>query len=67
MEQCKKEGHRHALSMDDGSMIHPLLAGNKEVLEQINSDELHGKEVTVRGKYFPSTGWIFVNQVTPAR
>jgi len=65
METCRKEGHRHALSMDGGSMIHPLLAGTPEALAQINSTELHGKEVTVHGKFYPATGMIFVDRVTP--
>lgn len=62
-EVCEKSGHRHALSMDDGSMIHPLLAGTKEIQEQINSNALHGKEVRVSGKHYLSTGLIFVSQV----
>lgn len=65
MESCTKEGHRHALSMDGGAMIHPLLAGTQGVLEQINSNELHDKEVTVHGSYYPSTGAILVDRVTP--
>lgn len=63
MVQCAKEGHRHALSMDDGSMIHPLIAGSKELTDRINSVELHGKEVTVSGIYYPNTGIIFVSGV----
>lgn len=62
-EQCAKEGHRHALSMDDGSMIHPLLAGSKEALAAINSPALHGKAVKVHGKYYPSTGVIVADRV----
>lgn len=65
-EQCKKEGHKHALSMEDGSMIHPLLASDEKVLEQINSAELHHKQVRVEGKYYVSTGAILVGRITPA-
>lgn len=64
--QCQKEGHRHALSMVDGSMIHPLVAGTDEMLKQINSSELHDKNVIVTGKYYPSTGAILVSSVTLA-
>jgi|SRR5581483_12078720 len=64
MAQCEKEGHRHALSMDTDSMIHPLLAGNEDVLKQINSGELHDKRVTVHGVYYPATGAIFVDRVS---
>lgn len=58
MAQCQKESHRHALSMEGDSMIHPLLAGTEEAIRQINSAELHGKEVSVHGKYYPSTAVI---------
>ncbi len=61
-----EEGHRHALSMEDGSMIHPLLAGTDKMLKQINSSQLHDKNVIVIGKYYPSTGAILVSSVTLA-
>ncbi len=63
MKECEKAGHRHALSMEGGSMIHPLLAGTKELLDQINSGELHGKKVTVHGKHYRSTDMILVDRV----
>ncbi|MBI2963425.1 MAG: hypothetical protein HYY35_06700 [Deltaproteobacteria bacterium] len=63
MKQCEKEGHRHALSMDEGWMIHPLLAGTPEVADRINSADLHGKEVVVFGRYYPSTGVIFAGTI----
>ncbi len=66
MAQCEKEGHHHALSMDSYSMVHPLLAGTDDVLKQINSGELHGKEVAVHGRYYPSTGVIFVDRISLA-
>lgn len=64
MEQCAKEGHRHALSMESESMIHPLLPGNEELLAKINSGELHGKRVVVHGVYYPATGAILVDRVS---
>lgn len=60
---CEKRGHRHALSMDGGTMVHPLVAGTEDVLSRINSTELHGKKVRVTGKYYPSTGIIFVGSI----
>ena len=63
MKQCKAEGHRHALSMEDSSMIHPLVPGTAEVLERINSAELHDKEVVVRGKYYPASGVIVAGTI----
>lgn len=67
MALCEKEGHRHALSMDSDSMVHPLLAGTDKVLKQINSGELHGKEVAVHGTYYPGTGVIFVDRISQAK
>jgi len=64
MKQCAAKGHRHALSMEGGDMIHPLLAGTKEAQEQINSGELHGKNVAVHGNYYPNTGFILADRVT---
>ena len=59
---CKEDGHRHALSMK-GGMVHPLLPGTEEIAERINSNELHGKEVRVSGKHYPSIGFIFVSSI----
>lgn len=64
MAQCEREGHRHALSMEMDAMIHPLLVGSAEVLKQINSGELHGKRVTVHGKYYSATGAILVDRIS---
>ncbi|MFI5396011.1 MAG: hypothetical protein ACHQ9S_10800 [Candidatus Binatia bacterium] len=63
MAQCEKAGHRHALAMESDGMVHPLLPGTEKVLKQINSGELHGKEVTVHGMYYPATGAILVDRI----
>ena len=62
--QCEKEGHRHALSMDSDSMIHPLLPASEDVLKQINSAELRGRQVRVHGRYFSSAEAILVDRIT---
>ena len=67
MAQCEKEGHHHALAMDSDGMIHPLLPGTDKVLKQINSGELHDKEVTVHGKYYPASGAILVDRISAAK
>lgn len=67
MAQCEQKGHRHALSMEDDAMIHPLLAGTEDILKQINSGDLHGKNVTVHGKYYPSTGAILVDRISAGK
>ncbi len=66
MKQCATEGHQHALSMEGGAMIHPLVAGTRELGEQINSAALHGKSVNVHGNYYPTIGWILVDQIQEA-
>ena len=67
MGQCEKEGHHHALSMDSDAMIHPLLAGTEAVQKEINSAELHGKQVTVHGMYYPGTGVILADRLSAAK
>jgi hypothetical protein len=52
-----------ALSMDSDGMIHPLLTGTEQVQKQINCGKLHDKEVTVHGKYYPTTGAILVDRI----
>ncbi len=61
--QCSKKGHRHALSMQEGGMVHPLVAGTKEVQDAINASSHHGKNVVVHGKYYSETGLIFVSKI----
>ena len=43
--------------------LRPLIAGTAEITKQINSDALHGKQVVVSGKYYPSAGLIFVDKL----
>ena len=58
---CDAHGHHHVLSVD-GDLL-PLIAGTEEVTQQINSNELHGKDVVVTGNYYPATGFIFVDRI----
>jgi hypothetical protein len=60
---CDAQGHHHVLAIDEDGSLHPLLAGTAEVTKQINSNELHGKQVVVSGNYYPSTGVIFVSKI----
>ena len=62
---CDANGHHHVLAVADDGMLHPLLAGTEDAMQQINSNELHGKQVVVTGNYYPATGFIFVNAVRP--
>ncbi|HZP40528.1 MAG TPA: hypothetical protein VFD84_03350 [Candidatus Binatia bacterium] len=63
-QDCESEGHRHALAMSGGEMVHPLLAGTKQIDEQLTSPTLHDKEIVVHGKYYPSSGVILVIHVS---
>jgi hypothetical protein len=65
-EQCGKVGHRHALMSENGSMLHPLIPGTEEILARINSNDLHGKNVKVHGKYYPALGSILVDKIEPS-
>lgn len=48
--------------MVEGELF-PLIAGTEETTKQINSDELHGKQVVVTGKYYATTGFISVDKI----
>jgi hypothetical protein len=61
--RCEEDGHHHALSMDRGSMILPLLIGSEQARTQIHAAELNGKEVTLHGKYYPDTRSILVDRI----
>ena len=63
-EQCDKEDRPPALAMDSDSMAHALLAGTMEVVKDLSSCDLDGREVTVHGKYYPVTGAILVDRIT---
>lgn len=64
-KSCDAKGHHHVLLVESESMLHPLLAGSEQVTKQINSNELHGKQVVVSGNYYPTTGFIFVDKIRP--
>ncbi len=62
-KSCDRNNHQAVLSVAEDGSLHPLIAGTAEVTKQINSDALHGKQVVVSGKYYPSTGLIFVGSI----
>lgn len=61
---CNKEGHEHFLLMKDGH-VHPLYGINKGIADKINAQELHEKQVKIRGRYYPVANAILVSQVEP--
>ncbi len=58
---CDAHGHHHVLLVEGD--LFPLIAGTEETTKQINSDELHGKQVIVTGKYYATTGFILVDNI----
>lgn len=59
---CNKDGHEHFLLMKDGH-AHPLYGINKGIADKINAQELHEKQVKIRGRYYPVANAILVSQV----
>ena len=62
-EPCAAPGYVYALSMEGGTMIHPLLAGTDQVNRQLHSGRLEGDEVIILGMYYPSNGAIFAGDI----
>jgi hypothetical protein len=63
VDQCAKKDHVYVLSMQDGSMVHPLLAGDPQTLEKL--PRLVGKKVVVDGKYYESVGMVVAGNIRP--
>ena len=54
----------YVLVIQGDDTLHPLAPGTDEVRRELSTIGLHGANVTVRGKYYPSTGLIFVSRIT---
>jgi hypothetical protein len=61
--QREQPRHDYALVLQGDDTIHPLLPGTDEVRRELSSANLQGADVLAQGKYYPSTGVIFVNQL----
>jgi hypothetical protein len=61
IDRCAKKDHLYALSTQDGSMIHPLLAADPQTLEKL--PKLVGKKVVVDGKYYESVGVLVAGNI----
>lgn len=53
----------YALVIQGDDIVHPLLPGTDEARRELRSAALRGTDVTVHGKYYPSTGMIFASRV----
>jgi hypothetical protein len=61
VDQCAKKDHVYVLSMDDGLMVHPLLAGDRQTLKEL--PRLVGKKVVGGGRYYESIGMIVAGNI----
>ncbi len=62
-DRCAKKDHVYVLSMQHGSMVHPLLAGDPQTLKKLPT--LIGKKVVVEGKYYESIGMVVAGSMRP--
>jgi len=53
----------YALVLDDENVLHPLVPGTDEVRRELSSAGLQGADVLAHGKYYPSSGVIFVDRL----
>jgi len=61
--ECGSKNRIFALDMDDVGLTHPLLAGSEEVEEELQKNL--GRDVTVQGRYYESTGMILAGAILP--
>lgn len=57
----------YALVMQGGAMVHPLIPGSKEVLDEFERPGKLGQDVEVHGKHYSSTGMILVDEIRKPR
>lgn len=62
-KNCGKEGYIYVLSMEEGDMLHPLLAGTEEVFQQLESRKLDQERVVVHGNFYPSNGTLLADKI----
>jgi hypothetical protein len=62
---CKEKHHRLALKIAGDPTVHPLVPGDANAMKQLSAPDLHGKQVSVTGKLYPSVGIIVVAAITP--
>ncbi|HEY8516751.1 MAG TPA: hypothetical protein VIS07_14680 [Candidatus Binatia bacterium] len=62
-EECGDKNRIYALDLEDVDLTQPLLAGSEQVERQLR-DNL-GRDVTVQGRYYESTGMILAASVLP--
>ena len=61
--RCQQEGHQPLLSRVGG---HPykLIGSTNSITAKLSADELHGKQVRIKGIYYPKTNQVLVEEVS---
>jgi hypothetical protein len=62
-EQSEQPQYDNALVLRGDDVMHPLVPGTDEVRRELSAAALRGAEVIAQGKYYPSTGAIFVSSL----
>jgi len=65
-QQCATSDHYFALQMDGESGLHPLLAGDAKIRDELSNPAFSGQSVRVSGVQYPSTGAIRVSNIEPS-
>jgi len=55
------------LSMNQGTMDHPIIPGTSQVKRELRSDHFLNKRVVVQGDYNRDTGMILASRILPVR
>ena len=63
---CDTAARDYVLLVASDDAAHPLWPGTAEARRELGAAELHGADVTVHGKYYPSLGAILVNRIATA-
>jgi hypothetical protein len=63
IESCTATGYRHALAFNDGASIIAVVPGSEAVRQEITIAEADGDAVILHGKYYPTTGVLFVSWI----
>jgi hypothetical protein len=59
-DRCDKKEHVYVLAMQ-GSMVHPLLAGDPQTFKEL--PRLVGKKVVVEGRYYEDIGMVVAGNI----
>ena len=62
-QQSGQPRHDYALVLEGEDVVHPLVPGTDSVRRELDAAALHGADVLAYGKYYPSTGAIFVSDL----